>query len=538
MRGTTRTHTAAGLGMALLLALALLAPQLRTAAAQTSGGHTVYAVTADNQLVRFASNAPGALGAALPIGGLQPGESILGIDFRPATGQLFALGSTSRLYVLDPSTGAATQVGAGSFALPLAGAEFGFDFNPTVDRIRVVSDAGQNLRLNPNTGAVVDADTGADGVQPDGDLNGVATGLVAAGYINNFPSATTTALYGIDADLDLLVLQSPPNNGTTVFAGALGVDIDAVAGFDIVSSGNQAFAALTPSGETTSRWYTVDLASGVATEVGALGAAIMAIAIEPPAPEMVYALTSSNRLLSFSSGAPGTITGTVAVSGLQEGEELLAIDFRPATGELYGVGSTSRLYAIDTLSGAAMLVGTQPLSPTLAGEAFGLDFNPTVDRIRAVSDAEQNLRLNPNNSAAIVDGPLAYGGGDPNEGADPRIAAAGYTNNFSGTTTTALFVIDAELDILALQNPPNNGTLETVGPLGVDVTDELGFDITRDGVAYVAFNPAAGGASRFGAIDIATGAIADLGAIGGGEVIRDLAVPTWGEQLFLPVVFR
>jgi hypothetical protein len=538
MRVTTRTHPTAGLAVALLLALALLAPQLRPAAAQAGGGYTVYAVTAGNQLVRFASNAPGALGAPLPIGGLQPGESILGIDFRPATGELFALGSSSRLYLLDPSTGAATQVGAGSFALPLDGTEFGFDFNPTVDRIRVVSDAGQNLRLNPNNGAVVDADPATDGVQPDGDLNGVATGLVAAGYINNFPSATTTALYGIDADLDLLLLQSPPNNGTTVLAGALGVDIDAVAGFDIVSSGNEAFAALTPTGETSMRWYTIDLASGVASEVGPLGSPITAVAIEPPAPEMVYALTTSNRLLSFSSAAPGTITGAVAVSGLPEGEELLAIDFRPATGELYGIGSTSRLYAIDALSGAAMLVGTQPLSPTLEGAAFGLDFNPTVDRIRVVSDAEQNLRLNPNSGAAIVDGPLAYGDGDPNDGADPRIAAAGYTNNFSGTTTTALFAIDAELDILALQNPPNNGTLETIGPLGVDVTDQLGFDITPRGVAYVAFTPAAGGAARFGAIDTATGTIADLGAIGGDEAIRDLAVATWGERLFLPVVFR
>ena len=97
--------------------------------------------------------------ADVTITGLQPGESVLAIDVRPATGQLYALGSTSRLYIIDVVTGAARQVGTGTFARACSAASFGFDFNPTVDRIRVVSDTEQNLRLNPDTGAVVAADT-------------------------------------------------------------------------------------------------------------------------------------------------------------------------------------------------------------------------------------------------------------------------------------------------------------------------------------------------------------------------------------------
>ena len=84
-------------------------------------------------------------------------EPALAIDLRPSTGQIYLLGSTSRLYVVNPADGVVTAVGV-AFSPALSGTTFGFDFDP-VDRIRVVSDTGQNLRLNPDTGAVVAVDT-------------------------------------------------------------------------------------------------------------------------------------------------------------------------------------------------------------------------------------------------------------------------------------------------------------------------------------------------------------------------------------------
>src|SRR6476469_5909824 len=68
------------------------------------------------QLVRYnSSNTSQLVGAAVGITGLQTGETIVAIDYRPATGQLDGLGSTSRLYVLNPATGAARVVGSGAF---------------------------------------------------------------------------------------------------------------------------------------------------------------------------------------------------------------------------------------------------------------------------------------------------------------------------------------------------------------------------------------------------------------------------------------
>jgi Domain of unknown function (DUF4394) len=103
--------------------------------------------------------------------------------------------------------------------------------------------------------------------------------------------------------------------------------------------------------------------------------------------------TNGANLTRFDSGALGTTT-TVAVTGLQGGETLVGIDYRPADGQIYGIGSTSRIYQLNILTGAATQVGTAGRF-TLNGTAWGTDVNPLTDRIRSVSNAEQNLRLNP-----------------------------------------------------------------------------------------------------------------------------------------------
>ncbi len=169
----------------------------------------------------------------MAITGLQPAEDALAIDLRPATGQIYLLGSSSRLYVLNPATGVAVAVG-GPFTPALSGAAFGFDFNPTVDRIRVVSDTGQNLRLNPDTGAVAGVDTA---------LNPGAPHVVGSAYANNVAGATTTTLYAIDATTDQLYVQNPPNSGVLTPVGVpFSVDTSDAVGFDISANDNRAYA--------------------------------------------------------------------------------------------------------------------------------------------------------------------------------------------------------------------------------------------------------------------------------------------------------
>ena len=241
------------------LAVLFLFALVLSAGAVSANAATAFGVNAANQLVRFNTATPGTVANIGTITGLQAGETILGIDFRPVNGQLYALGSTSRLYTINITTGAATQVGvAGAFTL--SGTDFGFDFNPTVDRIRVVSNTGQNLRLNPGTGALAATDT---------PLNPGVPNVNAAAYTNNFAGATTTTLYDIDTTTNSLYTQNPPNNGTLVLVGPLGVVSTNSTGFDISPFGGPAYAALTVGG--VSGLYTINLGTGAATLVGAIG---------------------------------------------------------------------------------------------------------------------------------------------------------------------------------------------------------------------------------------------------------------------------
>jgi len=251
----------------------------------------------------------------------------------------------------------------------------------------------------------------------------------------------------------------------------------------------------------------------------------------------IFALTNANELLRLDSSAPGTILSTVSISGLQAGENLLGIDFRPASGQLYALGSTSRLYTIDLSSGAATQVGAGPFVPALNGTSFGFDFNPVVDRVRVVSDADQNLRLNPGTGAlAGSDTPLAYAAGDPNAGANPNLVGLAYNNNTAGATITTLYGIDSNLDILVIQNPPNNGTLNTIGPLGFDTSGAVGFDIAASGTGFAALQ--VGGLAGLFSIDLATGAATSVGSIGtGAAAIRDIAVAPL-RVVYLPLLLK
>ena len=244
----------------------------------------------------------------------------------------------------------------------------------------------------------------------------------------------------------------------------------------------------------------------------------------------IFGVTTANQLVRFSATTPGTITTIGTITGLQTGENILGIDFRPATGQLYALGSNSRLYTINLTTGAATLAST--LSVTLSGTSFGVDFNPTVDRLRITSDAKQNLRVNVDTGAVTVDAMLNAPTGTAQ---DPTIGASAYTNSFSGATTTTLYNIDFFRDRLTIQTPPNDGTQVRVGelsptaapPVGNDITGALvGFDIgSTDGTAFASLTPTVGiGLSSLYTINLQTGLATLVGTIFSTVPIRGIAV--------------
>lgn len=284
---------------ALALAAATLLAACATPPTEPLGPlakETVQAVTASNQLIQFNAGQPQKTLSSRPLTGLAAGETLLGIDYRVAKGQLYGLGSTGQLYRIDTKTGAVTAVGTPA-GLPAGATEWGFDFNPTVDRIRVVSNTGFNLRLHPDTGAVVDADPNTPGLQFDGRLQYDAAdvntskpaNVVAAGYTYNKDNDKITTNYALDGQLGVLVHQGSkegvqpavsPNTGRLYTVGSLGVGAFDKATLDISDVSNAAYAAITTGGKSS--WVRIDLATGKATRIGTVaGGPVVGAAIEP-----------------------------------------------------------------------------------------------------------------------------------------------------------------------------------------------------------------------------------------------------------------
>lgn len=270
-------------------------------------------------------------------------------------------------------------------------------------------------------------------------------------------------------------------------------------------------------------------AIAVATAAGLAGSAQAAL---------IYGLTVENQILQFDSATPNVVTSSVFVNGLQPNEKIFGIDIRPSdlnanatndVGVLYGVGSSNRLYTINPDTGAATAVGG-PFTPSLNGVEFGFDFNPTIDRIRLVSDTGRNLVLNPDTGAVqLVATPLMYS--DMSQ-PSPSVSGSAYTNNFPGATTSQLYAIDSVRDLVSTQNN-NGGVLTPVGPLGVDVSSLIGFDILGVNTAFASLSTGPADTGTLYSLALGSGTATSIGKIGGGTFIRDItvAIPEPGAAL-------
>ena len=266
----------------------LIAGTAATAHAQ----YTAYGLTTTRgvqQLVRFNTSAPAAVAT---VGAT--GVSLTGIDFRPATNELYGYDG-DKLYKVDLATGVATL----AFDVGNAPGNVGMDFNPTVDRIRLVSASGTNFRLNP-----LDGSTTVDGAFTFamGDVNfGRVPSFTAVAYTNSDTDpATGTTLYGIDPTLGQLIRIATPNGGAINTIGSLGIGaITSITGFDIITVNgvNTAFFAAMAAGSTTSQLYTVNLDTGAASLVGTVGSAsIEGLALAPVPEPGTYALMITGLL--------------------------------------------------------------------------------------------------------------------------------------------------------------------------------------------------------------------------------------------------
>jgi hypothetical protein len=265
-----------------LLAAAVLAILAQAASAQAELIRAVAMQGGSQFLVSWDSSAPGTLTAVKTI---NAPNAILGIDTRPATQELYAV-SQSKFGIpgsygisrLVPSGNAMILNEFGSSQEQITGFSHGFDFNPVIDRIRVVNDVNKNYVFDPVTGLVqlVATDLAYGPADPN---FGQDPNIAGSAYTNSTVAPpATTQLYGIDTGLNILVTQAN-NAGTLATVGPLGIDVSALAGFDISGSTGIAYAVMTPAGASQSSFYSINLVTGAATSLGVVGGGIVVTAM-------------------------------------------------------------------------------------------------------------------------------------------------------------------------------------------------------------------------------------------------------------------
>jgi hypothetical protein len=230
----------------------------------------------------------------------------------------------------------------------------------------------------------------------------------------------------------------------------------------------------------------------------------------------VVGLTGDKTLVWFDTDKP-EVTKTIEVTGV---DRLLGIDLRPADNKVYGVSADGTIVTIDLESGAAT-TGAKLTSMLPDGVMASIDFNPAADRLRIMGSDGTNLRAHPDTGAVTVDGALNFEAGDPNAESPANVVATAYLNSFGKPEKTAMYDISATGTFIQ-QTAPNEGTLKTIGALGV-MSDTYAFDIqtTADGT-NTAWLVAAGALHT---VDLKTGVATKTGDVAGTPgALRDITV--------------
>ncbi len=292
------------------------APAILIAVSCSLNAETIFGMTASASgsllpgigLVSFDSTNPGTINSVGNFTGLVSGHGLRSIDFRPSTGQLYAIsnnGAAAQIYTVDITTAALTSVGSGFVLTGNTTNRIEMDFNPVTDWIRIITGASResslenNFIADPASGALSAA---ANLFYASGDAQSAATNfsIIGAAHSNNFAGATTTTLYAWEYNTDALntiggIDGSPsPDTGAmnTVNLPSSAMTGNAGLGMDISGASGTLYATHdNPNAFDVMGLYSRELSTGLETFIGAYGAGIFISDISVmPIPEPSSAL--------------------------------------------------------------------------------------------------------------------------------------------------------------------------------------------------------------------------------------------------------
>ena len=517
----------------------------------------VLAVTADNAcLVRFSLSDPSTV---LAVGSLDVAGSVVGLDFRPASGELYALTDMGQLVLVDPMTAETTLVTASIGEL--TGARYDIDFNPAANALRLISDARQNFRM----GSPALVENAQQQALVDGTF-GYLQGVVATAYTNVNPGQEGTQMFVISADSRTFFQQNPNVGLLTriggLFPSAESVDVKGYNVFTTEGGMNEHYAVFEVDGNVG--LYGINPETAATTLIKPLPApeaggnymdlVVNDVTDEPALREFIVFEQSADddfvlRIVELNpaDSMPGmALAGydeTLPVTGLVEGDVIVGFDLRTTSPEgaddgLYAVAQSGRIYLLEEsdpliLPPEAQAMEIATLATDLSGTRFDIDFNPRADLLRIIGDAGQNLRVNLDEDRVLADEARAAGFafadgtvrlGDTMVPAPVAVAYRAAPMQLEGVIPSLDFqyVIDARNSGLARVAVPNDGALVAVGDglleglvLPTDGAIQQTMDIAQSGTAYAALRTSAGAGSMLYTLNLLAGTAEQVGPIGG-----------------------
>jgi len=248
---------------------------------------------------------------------------------------------------------------------------------------------------------------------------------------------------------------------------------------------------------------------------GAVAATISA-ASDARSDGLIIGLVDNKSLVSIDfvtrkAAAPVTIKGTDA--------RIAGFDVRPADGLLYGIAGNGEIYTLDIKSGQTQKK-SKLSAPWPPGVTTTIDFDPASDRLRVMGSNKANVTVTVDDGKVSVEAPHRFKEGDVNAGKTPKVIAGAFSEATKGAHSPVLYVVDATTKSLLKQDPPNDGLLSTIGPLGVTLTEPVAFNIvttgerndamlTSGGVLF-AVNLGTGKATSVGKIEGLSGKLVDI----------------------------
>ena len=243
-------------------------------------------------------------------------------------------------------------------------------------------------------------------------------------------------------------------------------------------------------------------------------------------------LTLNNTLVLFSSQSPEQVISEISLAGLLSGENIIAIEFVPASDMAFGYSNRGRLYKVNLANGMAMSVGFDP--PFSQSEAVSIVFDSANSLIRAITSRGGHFVVNSSTGNIVRNlGTLMYQDSDPNFLQTPQIEGAalpftdGTQQDDSVFDSAFPYLIDPKTSSLGRlgkggnnPTPADSGKISTVGQLSVNISSVIGFDISKDtNAALAALVPQLESSAKLFKINLATGAANEIGTITPGKKI-------------------